>query len=113
METLYFFCKGKWASMFRRLRRNPVMAKLDTRATMQTWYHTSKEIQKHLSQYFQFYKTKPVGVFIPPSYLEHFVGKRPLIFRILCWLDRITTASFYSKISDHYILELKKKHTAS
>lgn len=109
METIYFLLKGKFKSAFRRSSKKAVQAKLNTEITISTWYYRPAEIATLFSPGFKYNKKKPVGIFIPPSYLEHFFAKRKLFFHACIKADRVfRRIGLFAAVSDHYIIEMHK-----
>ena len=110
METLYFLFKGKWKSAFRRRSKKAITALLNNKTEVEIWYYSSKEIAPFFNQYFNIVEKHPVGIFIPPSYLEVFLKNKPKFFNFLAKADRfVEEVNMFSCLSDHYIAELKKR----
>lgn len=94
--------------MNRRSRNRPVYAQL-MKSGIQIYYYSPAEIQKLFDDYFKVPKIKPVGLFIPPTYLDRFFVHRKIIFWILKFADRVAGSfSFLSDLADHYIIEFRK-----
>ena len=109
METIYFLLKGKFKSAFRRSTKKPVKAKLGGGAMIDIWYYKSAELKKKFSGDFKYIRKRPVGLFVPPSYLENYFSKRKKTFRMFLKIDHaLSSISFLSSLSDHYIIELHK-----
>ncbi|MEZ4854607.1 class I SAM-dependent methyltransferase, partial [Flavobacterium sp.] len=107
-EQFYFSLKGKFSEAFRR-KKESVRATVATESIV-TFYYNPKDIVTLAKRTFKCIEYKPIGFFIPPSYLEPFVKKHPLVFKILNKLDNwIKNWSFLSKYADHYIIVLEKK----
>lgn len=107
-EKLYFLLKGRKEEMNRRSRNRPVYAQL-LKSGIQIHYYSPVEIQELFGNYFKVAKIKPVGLFIPPTYLDRFFEHRKFFFWILKCADRLAEPfSFLADLADHYIIELKK-----
>lgn len=107
-EQFYFSVKGKFSEVFRR-KKESAMVNVATES-IPTFYYNPKDIVTLAKSNFKCIEYKPIGFFIPPSYLEPFVRKHELVFRILKKLDNwIKNLSFFSKYADHYIIVLEKK----
>lgn len=107
-EKFYFFLKGKRKEMNRRKSRGPVHVKLMD-SGIDVFYYSPKEISRLFKNYFDAVTTRPVGFFLPPTYLEHFFNRKKRLFRLLAFADRMTgSLSFLSNRADHYIIEMKK-----
>ncbi len=109
-ETIFFLFKLQLMNAFRRLNKNSVIATLNTKTTVNTWYYSSLTIKKILPQHLKVSSIKPVGFFIPPSYLNNFFTKRPNLFAWLIKLEnKVSGLSFLSNLADHYYIEIEKK----
>lgn len=109
METVYFLLKGKFKSAFRRSSKKPVKAKLGGDAMIDIWYYKPAEFKKIFSRDFKFIQKRPVGLFVPPSYLENYFSKRKKLFNLFLKTDHaLASIGLLSSLSDHYIIELRK-----
>ncbi|MFT5251176.1 MAG: 2-polyprenyl-3-methyl-5-hydroxy-6-metoxy-1,4-benzoquinol methylase [Flavobacteriales bacterium] len=107
-ERLYFSLKADFKKANRRQTNQAVLANVDG-IKVKTWYYNPKDIVVLTKNIFTIIKIKPVGLVIPPSYLEHSFLTRSIIFNILKKTDTILTASRYAKYADHFLIELKPK----
>ena len=109
METIYFLLKGKFKSAFRRSTKKPVKAKLGGEAMIDIWYYKSSELRNKFSGDFKYITKQPIGLFVPPSYLENYISKRKKLFGLFLKADHaLASTGFLSSLSDHYIIELHK-----
>ncbi len=107
-ERLYFYLKGDLKSAKRRLTKEPVLANVDG-VKVPTWYYNPKEIISLAKLQYKPERLKPIGISIPPSYLEtSFLSKKPFL-DILVRLEKVIDFSFLAKYADHYLIELTKK----
>ena len=107
-EQLYFTLKGNFKEVKRRQAIENVLANVDG-VKVKTWYYNPKEILTLAKPDYIKQKLKPIGLAIPPSYLEHsFLTKSPFL-SILKRIDKIIAGSFWAKYADHFYIELKKK----
>lgn len=107
-EHVYFLAKGKWSSIFRRQQQN-VKANLDGESVI-TYYYNPKEIEQMAQRYFAVTRVRPIGFFIPPSYLEPFLKNKKYLTAILEFLENtIRNIRFLSRYSDHYFIVLQKR----
>jgi SAM-dependent methyltransferase len=108
-ESLYHTIIFKWKNVFRRLTNNAVIASVGNGVSIKTWYYNPNWLKQHLPANSTVQKVIPVGFFIPPSYLNHFVAKRPKLFALLNKLElKVSKYSFLASASDHYLIHLKK-----
>ncbi len=107
-ERLYFSLKGNFKKAKRRQTTKPVIANVDG-VEVKTWYYNPEAIVELTKLKYSKEKLKPIGLAIPPSYLEDsFLAKKPVL-SILKFLDTILTGAFFSKYADHFLIQLKKK----
>jgi len=107
MEKLYFFIKGDKVRINRRLRMDK--AQLGVDLYVNTWCYTSKEFSEIFAD-FIIVKERPIGLFIPPSYLEPLLHKNRLFIPIVKWLEKaFGSLSFFANYGDHIFLEFKLK----
>lgn len=107
-ETLYFIGKGKLRTAFRRSKAN-LTANVDGEK-VNTHYYNPKQIVHLAEGKFKTLRIRPVGFFIPPSYLEPFFKDRPVLMGFLNKLERkISGLPWLSRFADHYIIVLQKK----
>ncbi|MGZ3899393.1 MAG: methyltransferase domain-containing protein [Bacteroidia bacterium] len=108
-ERFYFILKGDFEKAFRRNKREGVKIGTDEEEFI-VYYYSPNEIKKLFSDYFEVKYRKPVGFFIPPSYMNSYFEKHPLLFSILNKLDKVfRDFSFLSNYSDHYLIHLKRR----
>jgi len=108
-ETFYFLIRGKFREAFRRLNKSGIDAKIKNGA-IRTYYYSPGEIKKIFSEQFKVIAVKPVGLFIPPSYLENFFKRKAELFRNLKRFERsINNISAFSPLSDHYLIDLEAR----
>lgn len=107
-ERLYFIFKGKFQTAYRRTKKT-AMANVDG-INVPTYYYNPKDIVNLTYTNFEFIASKPVGFFVPPSYLEPFFKNKKGLLKFLNYLENKTKNwSFLSKYADHYILILQKR----
>lgn len=107
-DSLYFFLKGQWSKMGRRNTSEALEVPVGEEF-VRTWYYSPKELRKISSTYFEVKRVKPIGLFVPPSFLKCFFKRHPILFGILKKMDALFRFSIFSNFSDHYYLSLGKK----
>jgi ubiquinone/menaquinone biosynthesis C-methylase UbiE len=110
-ETLYFLCKGKLRSAFRRWNRRSQLAALDGNTVVPTWYYSPGLLERRMQTAATWQKNalKPVGWWLPPSYLHPFFAKKPRLLRCLAFLERHCSPDFFASSADHYLLCLRRR----
>jgi ubiquinone/menaquinone biosynthesis C-methylase UbiE len=106
-ETGYFLLKGKWKQAFRRMGLKAVRAPVGT-ALQDTWYFSPTEIKKLFSKEMSCMMLKPVGIALPPSYLEIFFQKKPGFLSFLNRLENESGFSVMADFADHFFIVLEK-----
>ncbi|HRF75915.1 MAG TPA: methyltransferase domain-containing protein [Chitinophagales bacterium] len=108
-EKWYFRFKHKPEEQKRRLLTTPSKARLDKVTAVDTWYYSPDEIAQLFSG-FAVTKIKPIGLFIPPSYLNPFFSHKLFLLKILTRLDKLFSFSKLSNYADHFLIVLEKKN---
>ncbi len=107
-EQLYFSLKGDLKKVKRRNTNEHLLVNVDG-VSVPTWYYNPKDIMYLIQSLYHINSIKPIGICIPPSYLENsFLAKKPTL-NILKGMDSILTGSFWAKYADHFLIELIKK----
>lgn len=107
LEKLYFFLRLDFKKMNRR--KQEVSAYLSPNNYVTTWYYTHQEITKIFSS-FQSKLRKPIGLFIPPSYLEPLIKKaKPILPIIKCFETLFSGIGLLANYGDHILIVLEKK----
>lgn len=107
-ETMYFLLRGSKKKAFRR-RKEFVFANVSG-ASVKTWYYSPDNYQTLMTERLEVEKVKPIGLFIPPSYLESFFSKRYFFLKLLNFAEKlIANFSWQSSLADHYYVQYKMK----
>lgn len=107
-EKWYFRIKGNYTGFKRRNSINAVSSKLDDGTFIDTWYYSPNELAEAFPQ-FEITNLQPIGLFIPPSYLNPFFSKKQFLLKLLVGLEKCFPFRFLSDYADHYIITLQKK----
>ncbi|GLU51244.1 class I SAM-dependent methyltransferase [Dyadobacter frigoris] len=108
-ETLLLF-KGKFKTAFRRFFSNNGRKAHLEGIYFKCWYYNPSFIEKHLSPGFTLLKTEGLCAIVPPSYMEGFAEKHPVLFRSLVgYEDRLKNRWPWKYIGDYYIISFQKK----
>ncbi|MGV3698188.1 class I SAM-dependent methyltransferase [Flavobacterium sp.] len=107
-EQVYFLAKAQFSNVLRR-KKEMVLANVDGEK-VPTYYFNPKDIVNLARPDFELIDHKPIGFFVPPSYLQgFFTNKVPALNLLNVLEDRISNWSFLSKYADHYIITLQKR----
>ena len=105
-ERFYFSVKLKWKDVFRRSQHS-VKAHVDGQ-WVDTWYYSPKLFQELAGDRFSKGGLKPIGIVVPPSFLESFFENKMVLLKGLFKLEKgLNKISYLSKFSDHYLIDLR------
>lgn len=105
-ETVYFLLRFKFRKAFRRFTSKMVTSNLHG-VELNTWYYSPSDIKKWSSE-FRVIAMNPVGLALPPSYLENFFSFRKRLLLRLNYLERkFSNRHFLAGVADHFIVDLK------
>jgi len=108
-EQLYFKFKKDKIKANRRINKLGVETVINDKKFL-TYYYTPNYFKELFFDGYDFLQVKPIGLFVPPSYLEPYFVNREITFNFLIWLDKLFGKfSFLSNYADHYIIVFKKK----
>lgn len=108
-ETAYFLMKGRWGEAFRRGRHEPVWAGLSG-SGVHTWYHAPARMIGAFRSRFRVVNVRPIGFFVPPSYLEPALRDRPgTVLRLGRWDARVGGWRPLARYADHYLIDLERR----
>ncbi|MBC7863051.1 MAG: methyltransferase domain-containing protein [Bacteroidia bacterium] len=108
-ERSYFKKKKENEKAKRRMSEEGIKTMISG-CSVETWYYSPKEIIRIFAANFNAVNTKPVGLFIPPSYLNNYFGKKKITLNILNLLEKLFGEfSVFSDYADHYFIILEKK----
>jgi ubiquinone/menaquinone biosynthesis C-methylase UbiE len=110
-EILYFAYKLRWKEAFRRNTQGFVTVYMDG-YPIRTWYHSPRQI-RGIAGDFRIIAMKPIGIALPPSYLDLYFRTHKRFLRMLDHLERFAgKLKSLAGVSDHFLvdMELKGKH---
>lgn len=108
-ERFFFGYKNDHIKANRRKNINGVEAIINGNR-FKTYYYSPDYMKQLFKENYSYIAAKPIGLFVPPSYLETYFAKKKGLFGILKILDRFFgNFSFFSNYADHYLIVFKKK----
>ena len=107
-ERVYFTLKGNLKKAKRRHTKESIPANVDG-VIVDAWYHNPEDIVSLAEKDFFINQIRPIGLTIPPSYLETSFLANKLFISIYKGIDSVLTNSFWAKYADHFLIELTKK----
>ena len=108
-EIWHYGIRGKFKTAFRRFKTTINFTVNDR--TMRVYYYSPGELKKIFQPLFNAKEKHPVGLFIPPSYLEKKFAERTKRLNQLEKMEKRFGYSFLSSFSDHYCIIFKKEPT--
>lgn len=107
-EQCYFLAKAQFSSIYRR-KKESVLVDVSGEK-VQTYYYNPKDVVNLSVKDFILASQKPIGFFVPPSYMEPFFKNKKGLLQFLNSFEKgISGWSFLSKHADHYIITLQKR----
>ncbi|MEM7040542.1 MAG: class I SAM-dependent methyltransferase, partial [Bacteroidota bacterium] len=109
-ESMYYLAKLRPRSAFRRRTNSSLDVPLGNGATQKTYYFGPKKLRKIYRRHLKFLRKKPIGYFLPPSYLDPFFAKRPRLLNLMDRMERrVQNRSILAGAADHFLIEFVKK----
>jgi SAM-dependent methyltransferase len=105
-EIAWHLLHGDSATAFRRWRRGGALARVGV-ATLRVHYPSTAELRRAFAPHFRLTRVRPLGNFLPPSYLEPLTRRRWFPFRLCRWLDRHLPWPLWA---DHTLYEWVKEN---
>ncbi len=106
-ERLYFTVKGDFKKAKRRNTTNAATANVSG-SLVNTWYYNPKNIERLSKSNFITTLIKPIGLTIPPSYLENSFLSHPILMACYKAIDKRITKAYWAKYADHFLIALTK-----
>jgi ubiquinone/menaquinone biosynthesis C-methylase UbiE len=108
-EMAWYCLQFKFGKAFRRLNKQASLLKLKEGINQPVYYYSISRFRQLLNR-FSLLEKRPVGLFIPPSYLENFIKRRPRFFHFLDKMEKKAGGvPAFTRFADHSYLLLKKK----
>jgi SAM-dependent methyltransferase len=100
-ELVTQLARGEPRAAFRRLRRDPVPARIGNRR-FTVRYHRSREVRDAFFPWFRETGRRGIGVFVPPSAAEPWISTCPRLLRLLEGIDRVGSRPL-ARLGDHVL----------
>ena len=111
-ECAYFVSRLRLRDAFRRQRRGPLEASLGG-AIVSTWYHSPGALRRAFAPAFRLVGLWPVGLCLPPSYLDRLFTTRRAWLARLARLERLLDWRALAGLADHYLIDLERIEDAT
>jgi SAM-dependent methyltransferase len=106
-EWAWYLLHGKPGKAFRRLRADGTQWR-----GLTIRYPSISRLRRDFAPHFHLLRVSAVGAFIPPSYVESWIARRPRLLARLSALERrCETLPGLPTLADHYLLELERLPT--
>jgi len=106
-ERFYFGVKRKFKEAFRRSSKEKVEVRMENEI-ISTWYYSPREFKQIFKGHFRLVRKRPVGLFVPPSFLNCFFADKKSLLGIFNTFEKLFPFSIMSNYADHFYIELKK-----
>ena len=107
-DSLYFFVKLKFRTGIRRWTVKETLITFNEES-FPVWYYNPGQFSGFFNNNLTIRSIKPIGLFIPPSYLNGFFSRHPRLLKVLGKIEsKIENYSLLSAYADHYLIHLIK-----
>lgn len=106
-ETVFFMFRFQFRKAFRRFTSREVSTNVNG-TSVKAWYYHPSQIRRWSRQKFKLISIRPVGVALPPSYLENFFTlKRRWLLRLNNYERKLADLPLLSGMADHFVIDLQ------
>ena len=107
LEVLTHLLKGRFGDINKK--KQPIDVNVSG-ASIRTWYYSPKEFAQLMGRNLQVRKIKPIGFFMPPSYMEALTVRYPTVFAILKKLETyLSNRAWQAPFADHFYMEFGRR----
>jgi ubiquinone/menaquinone biosynthesis C-methylase UbiE len=104
-ELIYFLLVGEFRKAFRR-RNHRQLARVGARI-FDVFYRSVREAEQAFAADFRLRDWRGIGVFVPPSYCEALMSRRPRLLNVLAAMDaRLNSLTGVRCWGDHILLDM-------
>lgn len=107
-EIVYFSLRGKFETAFRRKKQSVLFQVGET--TIPVFYYSPGNLKTIFHPFYIYRRSYPVGLFIPPSYMEKkFTTRQRWLFNLARLEKKFTQYAALSNLADHFCIIFQKK----
>jgi len=107
-ERFYFSIKGDFKKAKRRNTQQSVLVNVEGNQ-IPTWYYNPKELVSLTKRNYILNSINPIGIAIPPSYLESFFSNKKGLLKMYILAEKLFANRFWAKYADHYLIVFQEK----
>ena len=109
-EVLFYLARGDRGKAFRRFHQGGVLARLGDGPPIRVMYPSVHTLTRAFAPHFRLQSVQGVGVFVPPSYCEHWARRFPQLLGLAEWADGAFGACpGIRMLADHILLCFERK----
>jgi hypothetical protein len=108
-ERLYYSFKKDKLNLNRRKTKNGFDTMIDN-IRFKTYYYSPSKVKEIFKKNYALVTLKPIGLFVPPSYLGNYFKDKKWLLNIFDLFDSFFSRfSVFANYADHYLIILEKK----
>lgn len=108
-EVIFYLIGREPAKAFRRFRRDGVIARLGDGPAVHVTYPSVRSLARTFAPHFRLTSVHGVGVFVPPSYCEHWSRKFPRLLHVAEHADSVAgKCPGVRMLADHILLSFER-----
>ena len=109
VESAYFLVRSRGREARRRWDGGPVEARV-AGGTVATWYYSPAQVEAAFAPAFRLRDLRPVGLLVPPSYLDRRAAAWPRTLRAVARLDEwLAPLRPLAGLADHALIDLERR----
>lgn len=106
-ETIFFLLRCQFRKAFRRVSDKESFSDLHG-PNIKTWYYGPSQLKQWSKSRFRVVSLRPIGVVLPPAYLERFFTvKKRWLLRLNNLEKKLNKSSLFSAMADNYLIDLQ------
>ncbi|HTC48544.1 MAG TPA: class I SAM-dependent methyltransferase [Candidatus Aquilonibacter sp.] len=112
-EMIWYLSEGNRTKALRRLRPDGAIARIADGAVLHVHYPTVCSLARAFAPYFRVKSVRGIGVAVPPSYLEPWAQRHPILLQLFERADlALGRCPGIRMLADHLLVRLQRVETA-